>query len=134
MTMENSYPTEMLFAETQRMAYPNGVVRVPELIPGLAFFPGGRGVFQERREKPDFPFGKIMLVGQDFDTVENFNDSLRHGEEDRNYGTWQNLLKLLARVGISPTSCFYTNAYMGLREKGPNTGPTPGQESLSFQS
>jgi hypothetical protein len=132
--MESDYPSEMLFAETQRIAYPEGVVRVPTLIPGLAFFPGGRGVFQERRELPEFPFRKVMVVGQDFDTLSGFNYSLQQGEEDRGSATWLNLLKLLARVGIPPVVCFYTNAYMGLRETGESTGPSPGQRSSSFRN
>lgn len=132
--MEDRYPSDTLFAETQLIAYPEGVVPVPALIPGLAFFPGGRGVYQVRRELPRFPFRKVMVLGQDFDTLSGFNDSFQRGEEDRGVATWLNVLKLLRRVGIPPSVCFFTNAYMGLREKGKNTGPSPGQKSPSFRN
>ncbi|MEO8144698.1 MAG: uracil-DNA glycosylase family protein, partial [Betaproteobacteria bacterium] len=106
----------------------------PTLIPGLAFFPGGRGVFQERRELPNFPFLKVMVIGQDFDNLSNYECSLRGGEENRKLATWKQLLNLLDRAGIPPTACFFTNAYMGLRETGKNTGPSPGQRSYSFRN
>src|SRR6476620_10366128 len=135
--MEEQYPTVELFKEMSRISsYPAGIVTVPSQIPGLAFFPGGRGVYQEggRSELPDFPFHQVMVVGQDFDTLKNFRKSSQHGEENRDVGTWGNLLPLLDRAGIPRTACFFTNVYMGLRTTGKNSGPFIGSRSEAFRA
>jgi hypothetical protein len=131
------YPSEQLFDELRALGpYPEGVVPVPAQMRGLGFFPGGLGVYQEvgSRIPPPFPFGQVMAVGQDFDTNENFQVSLRRGEEDRRGGTWGNLLGFLRRCGIPWSSCFFTNVYMGLRGSGKNTGTFIGSRSPEFRS
>jgi len=132
------YPSVHLFNELDRIAiYPDGVVAVPCQIPGLAFFPGGRGVYQKEGclDLPTFPVGGVMIVGQDFDNVDGFNYSLKQGEENRaSVPTWRNLLGLLDRCQIPKTACFFTNAYMGLRATGKNTGPSPGTRHAEFRA
>jgi uracil-DNA glycosylase len=133
---EVNYPTEKLFQDLSSIdAYPTGMERVPSQIPGLGFFPGGRGVYQETgsRDPPPFPFHEVMIVGQDFDTVQNYQASRCRGEEKRQSATWRNLLKLLDDSNIPKTACFFTNAYMGLRSSGKNTGPCLGSRSEAFR-
>ena len=135
--METQYPTVELFRELSRISsYPDGVIPVPSQIPGLAFFPGGHGVYQEEGlfELPAFPFYQVMVVGQDFDTLKNFEKSLKRHEENRGVGTWGNLLPLLDRAGIPRAACFFTNAYMGLRATGRNVGPGVGSRSEAFSA
>jgi uracil-DNA glycosylase len=135
--MNERYPTVELFQELSRIStYPDGVVPVPSQIPGLAFFPGGHGVYQEEGlfELPAFPFRKVMVVGQDFDTLKNFEKSSKRHEENRNVGAWGNLLPLLDRSGIPRAGCFFTNAYMGLRATGRNVGPSVGSRSEAFRA
>ena len=130
------YPSEQLFNELRALGpYPEGVVPVPAQMRGLGFFPGGLGVYQEleSRVPPLFPFGQVMIVGQDFDTHENFQVSLTRGEEDRRGGTWGNLLSFLRRCEIPWSSCFFTNVYMGLRASGKNTGTFVGSRAHEFR-
>jgi uracil-DNA glycosylase len=68
-----------------------------------------------------------MILGRDFDTKDNHCEAVKAGEEVLT-GTWTNLLELLSKAGIDPTECFYTNAYMGLRDESSttNTGKAKG--------
>jgi len=100
--MDPQYPTVALFEELRTLpGYPRETIPVPEQIPGLAFFPGGRGVYQPPgvRELPPFPFGGVLVLGQDFDTLSNYRDSLNRGEEDRRGGTWGNRRRRSAGCG-----------------------------------
>lgn len=123
--------------------YPPGVVKVPARLPGTGFFPGGCGLWIEARDEklPPMPVGGIMVLGHDFHSEEAFAMSLAHGGEvstspgDPNYRrvpTWVALLDLLSEVGIPPRECFFTNAYMGLREEAGTTGRFPGSRDLAF--
>src|SRR6476620_3465173 len=77
--------------------YPAGVVRVPEPIPGLAFFPGGYGLWDTGPDRPlpDFPVGGVMVLGHDFHSEAGYRDSLARGRESPTQPTWRNLLALL---------------------------------------
>lgn len=50
----------------------------------------------------------------------------------RRFPTWANLLPLLHEAGIAPEQCFFTNAYMGLREGAGTTGRFPGSRDEQF--
>ncbi len=115
-----------------------GVVAQHGVIAGTAFFPGGWGLWGTQPDKPlpPMPTGGIMIVGQDFDSAKNFQNSLARGFEvrveddgcsdDGRSVTWRALLALLHSSGIPLTDCFFTNAYMGLRASEGNTGRFPG--------
>ena len=47
--------------------------------------------------------------------------------------TWQNLYKLLATAGVDPRECFFTNAYVGLKEGDDPTGRFPGSGDAAFR-
>lgn len=112
--------------------YPEGVVPVPERLPGTAFFPGGMGLWQPGGTPPPMPLGGVMVLGHDFYSEAGYRRFLaRRGESTRG-PTWRNLLALLARVGIDPERCFFTNAYMGLRAGSRNTGRFPGARDPGF--
>jgi hypothetical protein len=124
MTKVTDHLTEALRAEMNSIivSYPDIISPVERPINGTAFFPGGPGLWMPKRgELPNFPHGKIMILGQDFGTKEFFEVSWQRNEEDLTQYTWGNLLKLLYRVSVRPEDCFFTNVYMGLRKEGKNT-------------
>jgi hypothetical protein len=113
--------------------FPTGVSPVPEPIEGTAFFPGGLGLWMEEPDHDsDFPVGGCMVVGQDFNTVATYERALQSQSELRGSQTWHVLSRLLVRFDIRPERCFYTNAYMGLRAGGPETGRFPGARDSDF--
>ena len=73
---ENSARTQavQLWDEMSRAIppYPTGVVPVPELIPGTAFFPAGLGLLVDEYGKTARGIPEVMVVGQD---PGNFNSS-----------------------------------------------------------
>jgi hypothetical protein len=114
--------------------YPAGVEAVPEPIPGLAFFPGGYGLWGSERGQalPSFPVGGVMVLGHDFHSRAGYDTSRKLGGEPKTMPTWRNLLALLCDAGIAPERCFFTNLYMGLRSGAGATGPFPGATSAEF--
>lgn len=114
--------------------YPAGVVPVREPIAGLAFFPGGSGLWQYETgaRQSDIPVGGVMVLGHDFHSEEQYEHSKDRGCEDLNAPTWRNLLELLDETGASRKSCFYTNFFMGLRAGKQTTGVFPGKKDKAF--
>jgi hypothetical protein len=58
MSVEDRYPSERLFADTQHIAYPEDVLPVPELIPGLASSRAAEAFFRCAANCPRFRSGK----------------------------------------------------------------------------
>lgn len=121
--------------------YPDGVEEVPACITGVAFFPGGSGLWgaEMGRPLPAMPVGKVMVVGHNFDSVVNYNASRQRGHENINVGSWRSLIELLRESDIAPEDCFFTNAYMGLKAnvdvstgRNISTGKYPGAVNHSF--
>jgi uracil-DNA glycosylase len=116
-----------LFDAVDQLNYPASMLKVTGQILGRAFFPGGKGTFDNSDIISDKP---IMILGQDFDTESNFEKAVEAGQENiKRNATWRNLLKLLEQSGIKPQSCFFTNAIMGVRAENEgttkNTGKSP---------
>lgn len=127
--------SKQLWATQHRLRdYPVGMMPVPEPIPGLAFFPGGYGLIGARSGAPlpPFPTGGVMVLGQDFHTVDCYRNSLHRGGEPMSMPTWRELLALLTQAGIDPSSVFCTNFYMGLRDSDRATGPCPGRRDSRY--
>ena len=130
--MSGQHPVEHLFGLLKGFSYPDGLVPVPQRIPGTAFFPGGYGLWRKTRGGlPPMPCGKVMVLGNNFDSECGYGKSLQKGDE-LHTPTWQNLLQLFRSVGIRPEDCFFTNAYLGLLAGcPPNTGESPGARNSS---
>ena len=73
-----------------------------------------------------------MVVGQDFNTVTTYEQALQNRSEIGSSQTWHVLRRLLVEFNIRPERCFYTNAYMGLRAAGPETGRFCGARDSGF--
>lgn len=104
-------------------------MRARARIPGLAFFPGGDGLLDAEQ---DLPIGKVMVLGHNFDSEKGFEKSLAQGRENITSPTWRNLLDILGMAGISPSDCFFTNAYMGIKQGNEATSKFPGAKSPQF--
>ncbi len=128
------HPVEYLFTKLKDLDYPDGLVPVPEVIRGTAFFPGGYGLWREVGEHlPPLPLGEVMVLGQDFGKREDYREALRIGHELDTATTWRHLCPLLRDARIPPECCFFTNAYMGLRTGRSSTGPSPGTKHEGFR-
>jgi len=114
--------------------YPPGVVPVPTPIPGLAFFPGGYGLWGSAADRPlpPLPENGVMVLGHDFHSETGYAKSRQLGGEPETMPTWRNMLDLLKEVGISPENCFFTNIYMGLRAGSATTGVFPGATNTEY--
>lgn len=114
--------------------YPAGVLPVPVPIPGVAFFPGGFGLWRPdlNQPLPAFPVGEVMVLGHDFHSEAGYRASVRRTRESETQPTWRVLLKLLEQTDIQPSQCFFTNIYMGLRAGHETTGPFIGARDESF--
>lgn len=127
-----------LLTQVRKLSYPASMKPVAGEIKGRAFFPGGKGTFDDTSIISDKP---IMVVGQDFDVEANFRKAEAAGQENiKKNATWRNLLALLEEVRIAPQSCFFTNAIMGVRvdlppdsqNKQSNTGDSPAFKHPDF--
>lgn len=123
-------PTPTLQQALQRLPYPSSMQPISG-IPGKAFFPGGRGLWNDGDSNPADK--KYMVLGQDFDTVYAFDRALAAGEEDvQKNAAWRNLLAFLKECNITPEECFFTNAIMGARVEGNNSGRSPAFKDNAF--
>lgn len=107
---------------------------VPAPIPGVAFFPGGFGLWRPdvNLPLPSFPVGGVMVLGHDFHSEAGYEASVERTRESETQPTWRVLLALLREVAIDPSQCFFTNAYMGLRAGIETTGAFPGASDDTF--
>lgn len=129
------HPAKVLWARHHPPAgYPTGVLPVPVPINGLAFFPGGYGLWgaSQGRQLPEFPVGGIMVLGHDFHSEVGYAKSLQLGGERLTLPTWSNLLRLFEAAEVAPGQCFFTNLYMGLRAGIATTGVFPGVSNPDF--
>lgn len=112
--------------------YPPGVCKVDELIEGTSFFPGGHGLWMPNGKVATFPHTGVMVLGHDFHSEAGYRKSLKNKQEDLDGPTWGPLIALLQDVEIPLENCFFTNAYMGLREGAHATGKFPGRSDCHF--
>lgn len=127
---------ESLFASMSDVApYPAGVVALPARLPGVGFFPGGAGLWNVSpgHPLPPMPVRGVMVLGHDFHSEDAFAKSLAEGTEVRLSPTWPALLRLLKVSSIPYESCFFTNAYMGLRRGSATMGRFPGSRDAGFR-
>lgn len=126
---------ELLFKNIPRFdLYPENVSPVSEMCKTTAFFPGGRGLWLEDGEN-DLSL-EILVLGQDFSTVDYHKNLLLNKEKERediDFPTWRNLIKLLkVDAEIDLKHCFFSNVFMDLRSGGKMTGKFPGFKDAEY--
>lgn len=133
--MQPPSASELLWREQDEYkAYPKGVVRVPYQMGGLAFFPGGMGLWRDEDHggPRDTPVGGIMVLGHDFHSEDGYRKSCDRGGERRTQPTWRNLIELFGKATVPFERCFFTNLCMGLRPGLATTGVFPGAHVAEF--
>ena len=146
-------PIEYLFKARKNVAPDQygKVIPVKKMLCSTAFFPGGSGLWNKPPKKmlprplrsfhaffsnsksPSIPKKKIMILGNDFGSKDGYKKVQDNPYKNlTSSSTWHNLLPLLKAAGIKPKHCFFTNAYMGLRRVGKDTGPSPGAADPKF--
>lgn len=130
--MATQITTELFERSKYSHKYPSGVCQVGEQIEGTSFFPGGHGLWMPDGGTAAFPYKGIMVLGHDFHSEVGHKKLLKNKQEDLDGPTWGPLRALLEDTGIPPESCFFTNAYMGLRMGAHATGQFPGQSDCKF--
>lgn len=118
--------------------WPKGVVPVPARIGPPAFFSASDGLWHNPDEQAVFPYGGVMVVGHNLDSEESYRARLAsgesHGGEANRMPTWRNLLRSLESADIHPAECFFTNAYVGLREGQSPSGSFAGEKDPIFRA
>lgn len=109
--------------------YPPDVVPVDKMLDITAFFPGGNGLWSE--EHTDI-IPNILVLGQDFSTLEDYKRIVLGESTDLGCPTWRNLIELFDEVSIDLKRCFFSNVFMGLRKEGSLTGKFPGARDKEF--
>lgn len=136
--MTQVHPVDSLFRMLPSVEpYGSGMVEVPSRLKGLAFFPGGDGLWKEpgSTSRTELPIGKIMVIGNNFQCISNFAKLEILSEEDpRQDKTWKFLLELFGEVGINRSDCFFTNAFIGLVEGDDPTVTVTGMRDHGFLS
>ena len=121
-----------LFSEMQKLDFvqSNGMATIPEM-KGPGFFPGCIGTINHDVNIKDVD---VMVLGQDFDSLENYKKIDAKKGEIENNTTWRNLKTLLDDLKIDQANCFFTNVYMGLRsENKKNTGASPASKKAASE-
>lgn len=128
--MKRNELPELLFKKIKDVGpYPDKVEPVKEMLDITAFFPGGRGLWLEENYN-EFP--DILVLGQDFSTINAYENMVKDLVADLNSPTWRNLIKLFEEADIDLNKCFFSNVFMGLRDTEKMTGKFPGFKNKDF--
>ncbi len=126
-------PLSAIAAKANALRHPDGILPVPQVIPGPAFFPDGRGlVANDRSLGITLPVGGVMVLGHNYGTVADHRTYTAARGEIEGSPTWIGLRKLLQGSGIPLDRCFFTNAYVGLLDRPSGIGPHPGHRDQDF--
>lgn len=112
--------------------YAEHCVKLEQIMPCRAFFPGGDGFWQ-----PGCPAKTIrtLFLGSDFNNEKNYQaEFIKPQNQMRDSPkTWSGLTTLLRATSIDPDECFFTNAWPCLRKGDyPNSGDPPGANDHAF--
>jgi len=135
---DEQHPIQCLYTLLEHFRpYPKGVVPMPRYIGGPSFFPGGAGLTNAPVEGPlpPWPLGGVMIVAHNFDCEAGYTRAMRMPPSalarDTSV-TRRTLDRLLTEAGIPLEQCFYTNAYVGLKEGDNSVGVFPGSRNADF--
>jgi hypothetical protein len=119
-------------------AYPDDVVAVPEPLAGTSAFPASSGLVRPAgsSELPPFPYGGLMVIGHDVDSLDLHEDRRNRGiaDGDVDHGlsaTWFGLYRLLDLGGVAHDDVYVTSLYVGLK-RGPSVGAFTRHPSAAF--
>jgi hypothetical protein len=120
---------DLLFERLKKIdesSYPDGMYPIQGGISVPAFYPGGKGTYDNSGKISD---KKIMILGQDFGSRNQYLKLKERGRENiKKNKTWGPLLSFLDELQLEYTNCFFTNAILGVREGNMSVG-----RSLAFK-
>jgi hypothetical protein len=120
--------------------YPPRVKPVPYNLGGTWGFSGGSGLVRKPGAPlPPFPFGGVMFVGSNLNSVAGWKKAEDRGDpgdpDDPKMTYWRNMRKLLELAEVDRTQVFFTNVFsIGLMEVDSATASFPGRKDPSFCS
>lgn len=87
----------------------------------FGFFPLGSGILTQNSkiDIAEINDCKVMVLGNDFGTVDYVENDCPNNEEKKTNPTLRNLFEL----DLDKDTTFFTNLYLGLRKEGKNTDP-----------
>lgn len=114
-----------------------GMAAPKEFLRGRAFFPGGNGYWSGVSgdyfsQPPESCHPKVLVVGNDLDSVASFSGSVKNGFEG-DEGTWRGVAAMAGLLGFSVSSCFFTNSIMGLKPGTRSMGRSSGSRRSDFR-
>ncbi|NFH70896.1 hypothetical protein FDC35_11195 [Clostridium botulinum] len=128
--MKRNELSEVLYKNIDMVnPYPIMVKPVDKMLNLTAFFPGGKGLWLEEHSEV---FPTILVLGQDFSTVDMYKKMLKNEKTDLDTPTWKELIKLFNEAMIDFKDCFFSNVFMGLRDTEHMTGKFPGFKDKDF--
>ncbi|MDB5293602.1 MAG: hypothetical protein JWL69_4843 [Phycisphaerales bacterium] len=113
------------------------LIKVPKMLSGTAAFPVSSGLIRQRGSDSLLPFPTqgVMFIGNDPDSVGNYNQRAKSGfsngdreQPKRNLMPyWKAVYRILGQAtargaNLCESDCFFTNVYPALREGDQNTG------------
>ncbi len=113
----DEHPVDYFWALVQQLDpddYPIGVKPVPHHLGGTWGFSAGSGLFRKPGAPlPRFPFGGVMFVGSNLNSVAGWRKAEDRGDpgdpDDPKMTYWRNNRKLLELAEVDQTQVFFTN-------------------------
>ncbi len=122
--------SKLLFDQSPMVKpYPALVSPVVNMLDITAFFPGGQGLWKEE-DSQIFP--DILVLGQDFSTLSEYEKMARNETSDLKSPTWRELIVLFKAAGVDLHRCFFSNVFIGLRMSESSVGRFPGAKDKAF--
>jgi Uracil DNA glycosylase superfamily len=133
------HPVDYFWALTLQLSpvdYPPRVKPAPYHLEGTWGFSGGSGLYRKPGAPlPPFPFGGIMFVGSNLNSVDGWKKAEDRGDpgdpDDPKMVYWRNMRKLLQLAEVDRTEAFLTNIFsVGLMEAESATSKFPDEPSF----
>lgn len=110
---------ESIFEKSDMMLRESGMILNKNVVLSYGFFPFGTGILREdvQREDGNILEGGIMVLGNDFGTLDYLKNKCPDGKENkRTSATIRNLIdEKLNSLKLDTSNTFFTNIYLGLR-------------------
>lgn len=112
---------ESIFNDSDMLIEKSGMISNRKVILSYGFFPFGTGMLIEniQREDANIEKGGIMVLGNDFGNYEYLKKCIENGKREKASNT--TIRNLLSNLTGDIKDTFFTNFYLGVREKGTNT-------------
>lgn len=117
----NAYQQQIRETENVNTIFEQSSMVEKSALLDFGFFPIGSGILSDNSpiEQAEIAHCDIMVLGNDFGTIDYVNNNCPNKREKLTNSTIKNLLAL----GLNTETTFFTNLFLGLRKEGKNTDP-----------